>query len=212
MLLCVYVHQRLNFPIHSVHEAHHTTALIVLSKASKLVPEGLAVKEIQVDGDPSTGGGFGFGDIHPFWDSDHPDPPSFTPEHPTDGGFGSGDIHPFWEPDHPDPPPPQSSIQTEPNRLIPPDKSATINSASSSLSYFSLSIIHRAVLPKSKISLDAALSQFAKYISPWTNPMGYITAEAETIHTVIQEMRNLTGRTEIELASFTGRPMPYSVS
>ena len=62
------------------------------------------------------------------------------------------------------------------------------------------------------MSPDNALTTFKTDISPWKNPMDYIDAEANHVNTIIQDMRILTGRVEIEQASFMGQPMIFSVS
>lgn len=174
------------------------------------------------------------GGDHPSWEAGNSDPPSFTPGHPDPPSWSQATRNPTSWANVPGIPA-QSKYSTEsPNWMLPPpERSATIDSATrsnrpmqntrsrtlgshmmddSSLSYASLSIIHRGKLRNSKTSLDSALSNCENIASPWNNPSEYITAEADYISTILQETRVLTGRVEVEQASFTGQPMIYSVS
>lgn len=52
-------HQRLDFSISPVHKYWHVKALIKLSRASGRYPECLVLKDVEMDENPVTSGGFG---------------------------------------------------------------------------------------------------------------------------------------------------------
>jgi hypothetical protein len=164
----------------------------------------------------------------------HPDPPSFAPGHPDPPSWSSQSMDPpSWTKRTGIPA--QSSFSTEtPDWLIPDRTESTVRAnrpsqqragtlpgsitTASSLtptnysSPLPLSIIHSNKLPNLNIILDDALAEFETNISPWKTPSEYIDAEANRVNTVVQEIRLLTRRDEMEHASFIGQPMVYSVS
>jgi len=58
-LTWVFLQQHLNFPVNSIHKPHHVKALIKLSRASKLYPECIILKGVNLQGNPVAGGAYG---------------------------------------------------------------------------------------------------------------------------------------------------------
>ena len=102
----------------------------------------------------------------------------------------------------------QQSAESSPSAPI---TALASTSDSLTLSLDSLSVIHTATLLNSNVSADDALTNFKTDIFPWKSPTMYIDAETNHVNTVLQEIRILTGKVEMEKASF-GEPMIYSVS
>jgi len=163
----------------------------------------------------------------------HPDPPSFAPGHSDPPSWSPYSTDPpSWAKRKGIPA--QSTFSTESQNWIEPDQrpkvepiswaspqragasSRSMTTASSltptsDFLYAPPSIIHTKHLPTSNITLDSALTNFDTNISPWKTPSKYIDAEANHVNNIVHEIQSLTGRVEMEYASFD-RTMIYSVS
>jgi hypothetical protein len=72
--------------------------------------------------------------------------------------------------------------------------------------------LHTEQLPTSHVPLDSALTHFETNISPWKNPVEWVAAESEHVNSVVDEIAELTKRSEINQAKFTDQFIVYPVS
>jgi hypothetical protein len=71
------------------------------------------------------------------------------------------------------------------------------------------SVLHTTRLPTSKVFLDQASTTD---VSPWEDPVEWVRADSEYVNSIVEEVSELTGNTEIKLASCTEQFIVYPVS